>query len=178
MTQPDAACLLILRFALAIVFIAHGYNHVLGGGRIAGTARWFESLGMRPGRLHAWAASLTELGGGLFLGLGLLTPISSGVLLGVMVVALVTTHLRNGFFIFRPGEGYEYVLVLGLVALAVGGLGAGRWSLDSAIGWFPGGWLELASAAAVGLGGGMGQLVAFWRPVRDSVPEAGAGAGA
>ena len=41
--------LLVVRVAVGIVFLAHGYNHIFGGGRIAGTARWFESLGMRPG---------------------------------------------------------------------------------------------------------------------------------
>jgi putative oxidoreductase len=44
-----------------VVFLAHGYNHVFGGGKITGTGRWFESLGMRPGWLHAWTASVTEL---------------------------------------------------------------------------------------------------------------------
>ncbi len=169
MSQSAAAGLFIVRVALAIVFLAHGYNHLFGGGRIAGTARWFESLGMRPGRLHAWAASLAELGGGGFLALGLITPLAAGVVVGLMVVALVTTHLHNGFFIFRPGEGYEYVLVLGLVALGLGGLGGGRWSLDYAIGWLPGGWAELASAAVIGLGGGAGQLIVFWRPARTAV---------
>ncbi len=55
--------LLVLRVGIGIVFVAHGYNHFFGGGRLSGTARWFESLGMRPGRLHAWVASLAELGG-------------------------------------------------------------------------------------------------------------------
>jgi putative oxidoreductase len=45
--------LLVFRIGLGAVFIAHGYNHMLGGAKIAGSARWFESLGMRPGVLHA-----------------------------------------------------------------------------------------------------------------------------
>ena len=35
----------MLRVIVGIVFIAHGYNHIFGGGKIAGTGRWFESLG-------------------------------------------------------------------------------------------------------------------------------------
>ena len=50
-----------------------------------------------------------------------------------MLVAWITNHLRNGFFIFRPGEGYEYVMTLTLVALGLGGLGAGEWSVDDAL---------------------------------------------
>ena len=155
----------VLRVALGVVFIAHGYNHVFGGGKIAGTARWFESLGMRPGRLHAWTASLTELGAGGLLLLGLLTPLACAGVVGTMVVAWITNHLRNGFFIFRPGEGYEYVMTLTLAALALAGLGGGEWSLDNALDVFqPGGWLGLGIAAVAGAGGAAALLAAFWRP--------------
>jgi putative oxidoreductase len=41
--------LLCLRLTLAAVFLMRAWNHVFGGGRIAGTARWFESLGMCSG---------------------------------------------------------------------------------------------------------------------------------
>jgi putative oxidoreductase len=156
--------LLMLRLLLGAVFIAHGWNHVFGGGKIAGTAGWFESLGMRPGIVHAWAASVTELGAGLLMVLGLLTPLGGAAAAGVMTVAFITAHRRNGFFIFRPGEGYEYVLTLTVVAIAVGALGAGQWSLDHALGIFGGGWLQLALAAGLGVAGGLAQVAAFWRP--------------
>ena len=48
---------------------------------------------------------------------------------GVMLVALITNHRGKGFFIFRPGEGWEYVMTLGIVGIAIGALGAGEWSL-------------------------------------------------
>ncbi|MCZ7526448.1 MAG: DoxX family protein [Acidimicrobiia bacterium] len=97
--------LLVLRVTVGAVILAHGVNHIVGGGRIAGTARWFESLGMRPGILHAWLASLTEVAVGPMLILGLLTPLAAAGVLGVMLVAWITNHRGNGFFIFRPGEG-------------------------------------------------------------------------
>ena len=161
--------ILLLRLLLGGVFLAHGWNHVFGGGKIAGTASWFESLGMRPGTLHAWAASVTELGAGLLLVLGLLTPLAAAAAVGVMTVAFITAHRRNGFFIFRPGEGYEYVLTLAVVAIAVGGLGAGRWSVDHAVGIFGGGWPQLILTAGLGLAGGLAQVAAFWRPAPDLV---------
>src|SRR3954465_9596449 len=149
--------LVVLRVSLGIVFIAHGYNHVFGGGKIAGTARWFESLGMRPGPLHAWTASITELGSGLLLVLGLLTPLACAGVVGTMVVAWITNHLRNGFFIFRPGEGYEYVMTLTLAPIGLAGVGAGKWSLDNAFDWFqPPGWLGLGIAVIAGIGGAAG----------------------
>src|SRR3954466_811696 len=90
--------LLVLRIGLGTVFVAHGYNHIFGGGKIAGTAGWFESLGMRPGILHAWMASLVELGSGVLLFAGFLTPLACAGIVGTMLVALVTNHLKNGFF--------------------------------------------------------------------------------
>ena len=118
--------LLVFRVAIGAVFIAHGVNHIIGGGKIAGTGRWFESLGMKPGWFHAWTASITEIGAGALLVLGLLTAFGGAGVVGVMVVAWVTNHLRNGFFIFRPGEGWEYVMVLTMSGLPAGHGGAGR----------------------------------------------------
>ena len=160
------AGLLILRVMVGIVMIAHGYNHIFRGGRIKGTAGWFESLGMKPGILHAWLASLTELGAGLLLIAGLLTPLAAAGVVGVMLVALITNHLKNGFFIFRPGEGYEYVLTLTMVGLAIGAIGAGEWSVDHAIdlGWI--GWTGLLVAALAGGGGAAVLLALFWRPAK------------
>ena len=169
MTTSSAAdlSLLVLRVALGIVFFAHGYNHIFGGGKIAGTARWFEGLGMRPGILHAWVASVTELGAGVLLIAGLLTPLACAGVVGTMLVALVTNHLRNGFFIFRPGEGYEYVLTLILAAIGLSGVGPGGWSLDHAAGVFdPPGWPGLGIAVIAGGGGAALTLATSWRPER------------
>ncbi|MCU0272309.1 MAG: DoxX family protein [Acidimicrobiales bacterium] len=154
-----------IRLILGVVMLAHGINHVFRGGKIPGTARWFESLGMRPGVLHAWLASLTEIGAGAMLVLGLLTPLAAGGVVGVMLVALITNHLKNGFFIFRPGEGYEYVLTLLVVALCLAPLGAGEWSVDHALELtWTAGWSGLLWAAIPGLGGGAALLAVFWRP--------------
>jgi putative oxidoreductase len=165
-TAADTS-LLVFRLGLGVVFVAHGYNHIFRGGKIAGTGRWFESLGMRPGVLHAWTASLTELGAGALLMLGLATPLACAGVIGTMLVAWITNHLRNGFFIFRPGEGYEYVMTLTLAAVGLAGVGAGQWSLDHALGWFdPPGWVGLGLAVVAGAGGAAGLLAVFWRPDR------------
>ena len=158
--------LLILRLGVGGVMIAHGANHIWGGGKITGTAGWFESLGMTPGRLHAWLASGTELLGGLSLVVGLVTPLGGASVVGVMIVAWVTNHLRNGFFIFRPGEGWEYVMVLTLCGLALATLGPGAWSLDQAFG-LRGAldeWTGLLIAVVGGGGGAALLLATSWRP--------------
>ena len=169
--------LLLLRVIVGLVFLAHGWNHLFGGGRIEGTGRWFESLGMRPGILHAWFASLTELGAGCLLVVGLATPVAAAGIVGTMLVAWITNHLRNGFFIFRPGEGYEYVMTLTFAGVALGGVGAGQWSLDHALGWFdPPGWVGLLIVLVAGVGGAATLLGTFWRPGRGpGEVEAGSG---
>jgi putative oxidoreductase len=164
MTAGVSTGLLILRVTVGVVMIAHGYNHVFRGGKIEGTGRWFESLGMRPGKLHAWLASLTELGAGTMLVLGLLTPIAAAGVVGVMLVAWITNHLRNGFFIFRPGEGWEYVMTLTMCALSIGALGAGEYSLDHALDLNWEGWRGLAIAGLLGGLGAAALLIVFWRP--------------
>jgi len=157
--------LLLLRVTVGAVFLAHGINHIFGGGKIAGTGRWFESLGMRPGWVHAWTASLTEIGAGALLVLGLLTPVAGAGVVGVMLVAWITNHRGNGFFIFRPGEGWEYVMVLTALGVVLGILGPGGWSIDRAAGLLRlDGWTGLAIAAGAGGGGSALLLLTAWRP--------------
>ena len=142
--------LLLLRLAVGGTMMAHGYNHVFRGGKIAGTGRWFDSLGMKPGKLHAWLASATEL--------------AAGACAGVMLVALIVNHRKNGFFIFRPGEGYEYVLNLAVACFAVACLGAGQWSIDDKIDFQLHDWWGLIWALLIGVGGTAVLLATFWRP--------------
>jgi putative oxidoreductase len=167
MNDADAInlALLALRCGAGAVMLAHGINHIYGGGKIAGTARWFASLGMKPGIVHAWLASLTEVAGGALLVVGLLTPFAGAAVIGVMLVAIVTNHRGNGFFIFRPGEGWEYVMTLTIVGFVIAILGAGEWSLDHAIEIFdPPGTDGLLIALVAGVGGAAGLLAGFWRP--------------
>jgi putative oxidoreductase len=172
---------LLLRVIVGVTMLLHGYNHAFGGGRIAGTARWFGSIGMRPPLLHAYLATLTELCAGTLLILGLFTPVAAAGVIGTMCVALVTNHLRNGFFIFRPGEGYEYVLMIIVVTAAIGAAGGGAWSLDGllAIQQQLDEWVGLGVAAG---GGGLAAgatLAVFFRrpePAAAAVEEADAAA--
>ena len=167
MTPYDTSfsvALLILRLVLGVTLAAHGYNKFFGGGRIPGTARWFESIGMKPGKFHATVAATTEMAAGLGLAAGLLTPIPAAGFVSLMLVAAWTVHRPNGFFIVK--EGWEYNLVLAVSAVAVATLGAGRFSLDWVIfgkNWMDG-WQGLLISVVLGLAGAIGQLMIFYRP--------------
>jgi putative oxidoreductase len=160
--------LLILRVVLGLTMATHGYNKFFGGGRIAGTAGWFESIGIKPGTLHARVAASTEMAAGLGLAVGLLTPIPAAGFVALMFVAAWTVHRHNGFFIVK--EGWEYKLILATAAVALAATGAGKYSLDYALFRNSGlyqylhGWCGLLIALVVGLAGAIGQLAVFYRP--------------
>lgn len=160
--------ILLLRVVLGLTMAAHGYNKFFGGGRIPGTAGWFDSIGMKPGMFHARVAAGTEITAGLGLALGLLTPVPAAGFVALMLVAAWTVHRANGFFIVK--EGWEYNLILAVSAVAIAGIGAGRYSLDHLLFSNSGfyhllhGWCGMAIAIVLGLAGGIGQLVIFYRP--------------
>ena len=161
-------CLLLLRITLGVMIAAHGMNKIFGGGKIAGTAAWFDSIGMKPGVPNAWAAALTEIGAGLFLIVGFLVPLGCAGVVALMTVAILTVHRKNGFFIFNEGQGIEYCVVIALVAIALGGLGAGNWSLDHVAKiWIAPTWVGVAVAAGLGIGGALLQLAVFFRPPKS-----------
>ena len=157
--------LLIIRVVVGVTLATHGLNKIFGGGKIAGTAGWFASMGMKMPKANAWIAALTEIGSGALLALGLLTPLAAAGMVAIMVVALITTHMKNGWFIFNPGGGIEYVVVLAAVGIGLACTGAGEWSIDHAakIHWagVPSG---LIIVLAAGVGGALLQLATFWRP--------------
>ena len=166
MTVVDTAVLL-LRVTVGLTMVAHGYNHLWGGGGLAGTARWFGSLGMRPPKLHAMLSGVGEIAAGTALTIGLLTPLAAAFVVGTMVVAGVAAHRANGFFVFK--DGYEYVLMITVVCAVIGLLGPGTASVDALFGLDTAldGAVGLLLAAGLGAAGAAALLAATWRPVRD-----------
>jgi putative oxidoreductase len=161
--------LMVLRVTVGAVLFAHGWNHFFGGGRLPGAGRWFESLGMRPGIVHAWLASSTEVGAGAALVMGLGTVLAAAATVGLMVVAGTVAHRPNGFFVFR--DGYEYVLVLAMAAVALGAGGPGGLALDNTLGTTVTGAAGLLVTAGVGLASAAALLAVFWRPPAPATKE-------
>jgi putative oxidoreductase len=127
--------LLVVRLAVGFLMIGHGTQKLLGwfgGHGPQGTGYFFDSLGLRPGRLMAVLAGATEVTGGLLIALGFLTPLGAALLSAVMLTAVLTAHRGSGLWVTEGGSEYNIVLIAGLFALTA--VGAGEWSLDHAFG--------------------------------------------
>ncbi|MBR7741714.1 DoxX family protein [Phycicoccus sp. BSK3Z-2] len=156
---------LLLRLALGPMLLVHGANKVWGGGGLSGTAGWFESLGLRPGALHARLAAFTEIGAGVLVTVGLLTGPAAAAFVGLMTVAGLTDHRGKGYFVFKGG--WEYVLLVAMAAVALAVLGPGAWSLDAAFGLPLSGVVWGAVAAVGGVLAALALLAVFRRPAPD-----------
>jgi putative oxidoreductase len=153
------AGLLLLRVIVGLTLAAHGAQKLFGwfgGLGLDRTGQGFAALGFHPGRRHALLAGLAELAGGSLLALGLATPLAATVVVSLMLVAAISVHLRNGFFITE--NGYEYNLVLAVAALTLAFTGPGPMSIDAALGWSTGGARWGVAALVVGVLGGIVQL--------------------
>ncbi|KOG07526.1 DoxX family protein [Streptomyces viridochromogenes] len=166
MSDASDAALLAVRLLVGVVMVAHGWNHWRGGGGIKGTAGWFAGLGLTRPRLQAWLSVVTEIGAGVLLVLGLLTSLACAAVLSVMLVAGLLAHRTHGFFVFK--EGYEYVLVLGVLAVAFGAWGPGEYAVDTAAGLEVTGWAGAGVVLGVGVVATAGLLAVFWRPRRTT----------
>jgi len=119
----------ILRVVVGIVFLVHGAQKLFVIG-VPGVAAFLGDLGVPFPTLSAIVVSGVEFLGGLAILLGLFTPWAAGLLAIDMAVALLTVHLRGGFFV---PEGFEFVLTLLAACLALVCLGSGALSLDTVL---------------------------------------------
>lgn len=126
--------LTVLRVFIGIIFAAHGSQKLFGwfgGGGLAGTAQWMESIGLAPGTLMALLSGGTEFFAGLALIIGLLARPAALGLSFTLLVAIFSVHIHNG--LFMANNGYEFALALLGGTLAVLLEGAGKLSADRAI---------------------------------------------
>jgi putative oxidoreductase len=130
---------LVLRLTLGLVMFPHGAQKLLGwygGFGFSGTMGFFTETMHLP-----WIVGLLVIVGEFFgsLGLiaGLLTRFTAASFIVIMLGAITTSHLPNGFFMNwfgkQQGEGYEYHLLVIGIGLALLMTGAGKLSLDRLI---------------------------------------------
>jgi putative oxidoreductase len=128
-----------LRLIVGYGFMEHGYAKVVRGPEAFATI--LHALGMPAPSLLAWGTILIELLGGLAVLLGAFIPLVGVPMIVVLLVAIVTVHIPNGFSSIKllsvdatgahfgqPGYETDLLYLAALVALMLGG--PGRFALD------------------------------------------------
>jgi putative oxidoreductase len=114
--------MLVLRLALAAVFIYHGSGKVNAG------TDWGRNWNPKLPVWQQAAVSWGELTGGGAMVIGLLTRLAALGLAVIMGGAIVTVHGANGFAL---PTGFEYAFVLLMICVALILCGGGSYSVDA-----------------------------------------------
>ena len=120
-----------VRFALGIIFIAHGSQKVLGAfggqGLSASLSGQPPFSFMRPTWFWLGAAAFSEFLGGILVLTGLLTRVGAFFIAVTMLVAMFGVHWPN---FFMSNRGIEFTLALLGMAVALVIAGGGQASVD------------------------------------------------
>ena len=122
--QPVA--LVILRVALAIVFLSHGYPklaHLRGNAQMQS---FFVEHGLPA--FFLYVAGVLEVFGGALILLGLFTRPAALLLAGEMCVAIVKVHMVHGYLAVHD---YEFPMIMAAACLALCTIGPGPLSVDN-----------------------------------------------
>ena len=128
-----------LRIIVGYGFVEHGYAKLArGADDFIGI---LQAMGMPFAHLLGWATIVVEILGGLLILLGAFVPLTAVPMAVVLLVAIFTVHLPNGFSSIKlqsydagvahfgqPGYETDLLYLAALVALSIGG--AGPLSLD------------------------------------------------
>jgi putative oxidoreductase len=128
-----------LRAIVGLGFFEHGYAKLARGPEHFSAI--LAAIGMPLPDLFSWATVLVEIIGGLLIVLGTLVPLASIPMIIVLIVAIFTVHIPNGFSSIKllaydtagahfgqPGYETDLLYLAGLIALCLGG--AGPLSID------------------------------------------------
>ena len=118
----------LLRLILGVVFLMHAYLAVVVFG-FGGMVAYQAKNGVPFPELATVYLILAHGLGGVCLVIGLFTRWAALANAVVMLGALLFVHLKNGFWAHSSPRGYEYVLVLLVVSLAVAMIGGGALAL-------------------------------------------------
>jgi len=120
----------LIRCATGLILAVHGWGKISKGPEVV--APVFERLGFEPALAVVYLLIFVEFFGGISLALGLFTRFFAAAITIEMAVIFFTQYLPNGFSWLN--KGYEFVLLWGLVSLAIWLRGGGPYSLDRRLG--------------------------------------------
>ena len=121
----------LVRVIIGYIVFMHGWAKVTGAGG-AGVSALMARQGLEPATLFALAAMFLETVGAICIIIGLFTRFFAAALAIELGIAFLVVHFKAGFSINQ--DGFEYVLLLGIVMFAVAIRGGGPYSVDRVIG--------------------------------------------
>lgn len=121
---------LLIRCAVGLTLAVHGWGKVSRGAEAMAPA--FMKMGYQDPILLIYFLILVEFVGGIAIAIGLFTRLFAAMLTIEMAVIMFAHYLPNGFSWLN--RGYEFVMLWGLVALAIWWRGGGPYSVDRLIG--------------------------------------------
>lgn len=119
----------ILRGVVGIVFFVHGGQKLFIYG-VSGVAGLMDQIGIPLPMFSAVVVTAVEFLGGAALVVGLFTRWAAILLALDMLVAILTVHLKSGFFL---PNGYEFALTLLGANMALALAGPGEAAIDAAL---------------------------------------------
>jgi putative oxidoreductase len=123
-----------LRLIVGFGFVQHGYAKLSRGAD--DFIAILHAIGVPFADLLGWATIIVEIVGGLLILAGAFVPVAAVAMIVVLLVAIFTVHLPNGFSSVKlmsydaagahfgpPGYETDLLYIAGLLALCLGGAG-------------------------------------------------------
>ena len=133
-TIPTGWHALPLRLIIGFGFVQHGYAKMSRGPEAF--IAILHAIGVPFANLLGWATIIVEIVGGLLILAGAFVPLAAIPMIVVLLVAILTVHLPNGFSSIKlmsydatgahfgqPGNETDLLYAAGLLALCLGGAG-------------------------------------------------------
>lgn len=122
--------LVVLRVAVGIVFIAHGWGDATQDGGAGANVENYRGAGIPLPEVAAWYGAYVQLIGGVALLFGVLTRLVCAGLAVVMAGALIYVHAGEPLVMAPDGSGSGFAFAMFASSLALLGTGGGGLSVD------------------------------------------------
>jgi putative oxidoreductase len=131
---PGSWYALPLRLIVGFGFVQHGHAKLSRGAD--DFISILHAIGMPFAEFFGWATIVVEIVGGVLILAGAFIPLAAAPMIVVLLVAIFTVHLPNGFSSIKlmsydaagahfgqPGYETDLLYIAGLLALCIGGAG-------------------------------------------------------
>jgi len=124
----------LVRLTVGGTLLVHGIMKLMGPGIAAFAQGSMARRGIEPAMVAAYAVCTLETVGASAVILGLFTRFfAAGIAIEFILITFVASW-ANGYTWTRPGGGWEYPLLWGLIFFAIALRGGGPYSVDRLIG--------------------------------------------